>query len=215
MWTRPAAPLVLVMLMLLGATRQGAASAQAPGTASASGVCVAVMAPTVTGVEGNAADMGIAVRDLLVSFLAGPSIQPVAMQSRLRVQALEEARHSGCPYLITASLARKHHGGGLGSVIGHAAGSAAGSAAWRIPGASGAAAAARVGADTARAMSDMAASTHAKDEMKVEWTLNSLSTPGASGASQSEKLKASSDGEDILTPLVQHVAESVAETVLK
>ena len=177
------------------------------------GVCIAIMAATVTGVEGNAAEAGGALRDLLVSFLTGPSLQPVGLEARIRVQAMEEAKQKGCAYIVTTTAARKRGGSNdFGRVLGQAAGNAA----WYIPGGSGAAAAARaVGAGTARALGDLAATTKAKDEMRLEWTVTSLGAPARTVGPRSEKLKASSDGEDLLTPLVQRAAESIAETVLK
>jgi hypothetical protein len=61
----------------------------------------------------------------------------------------------------------------------------------------------------------MAATTRAKDEMRLEWTITALAAGARSAAPKSEKLKASSDGEDLLTPLVQRAAENIVETVLK
>lgn len=184
----------------------------APATKPAA-ACIAVMAATVTGVGGNAAESGEALRDLLVTFLSGPSMQPVALESRVRIQALEEARQKGCGYVVMTTATMKRGGSNsLGRVLGQAAGNAA----WYIPGGSGAAAAGRaVSYGTARALGDMAATTRSKDEMRLEWTVTSLSPGARPGSPQSEKLKASSDGEDLLSPLVQRAAESIAETVMK
>lgn len=190
-----------------------AAQDPAPPATKPAAACVGVMAATVTGVGGNAAESGEALRDLLVSFLSGPSMQPVALESRVRVQAIEEAKQKGCAYVVTTTATMKRGGG---NSFGRVVGQAAGNAAWYIPGGSGAAAAGRaVSYGTARALGDMAATTRSKDEMRLEWTVTSLA-PGARPASpSSEKLKASSDGEDLLSPLVQRAAESIVETVMK
>lgn len=177
--------------------------------------CVAVMPATVTGVDGNAADAGTAVRDVFVSFLSGPSMQPVPLEARVRQLAIEEAKQKNCAYFVSASLSRKRGGGG--SAFGQALGRAAGTAAWYVPGAAGVGGAVVRGLSVgaAEAMQQIASSTRAKDEVRLEWTLTPLSSPSASPTSKNDKLKASSDGEDLLTPLVQRAAETIVQTVLK
>lgn len=205
---------LLISAALLVAPGLAAKQAQDAATSpKPSGSCVGVMAGTVTGVGGNAAEAGEALRDLLVSFLSGPSMQPVALESRVRVQAMEEARQKGCAYVVTTTATMKRGGG---SSFGRVLGQAAGNAAWYIPGGSGVAGAGRaVSAGTARALGDMASSTRSKDEMRLEWTVTPLAAGARPGSPRSEKLKASSDGEDLLSPLVQRAAESIVETVLK
>jgi hypothetical protein len=188
--------------------------AQEPAASPGSGICVAVMAATMTGVDGDAAAAGTAVRDLFVTFLTGPSIHPLPLESRLRVQAVEEAKQKNCAYFINVSLSRKRGGGGGG--LGAALGRAAGTAAWYVPGAAGAGGVVRgVSVATAQVVGDLASSTRAKDELKIEWSLTAADQRGRSLSPRSEKLKARSDGEDLLTPLVQRASETVAETVLR
>lgn len=198
----------LSLALLLPASVQ----AQTPETAPAAAVCLAIMPATVTGVE-NGSEAATAVQEVFVSFLTGPTLNPVALESRLKVQAAQEAKQKGCGYLITATVHRKRSGGG--SALGRVVGQAAGHAAWYIPGGhtvgTGVARGLSIGA--AQALSTMASSTRAKDEMQMEWALTVPA--GATIKSKSEKLKASSDGEDVLTPLVQRAAESIAELVIK
>jgi hypothetical protein len=47
------------------------------------------------------------VRDLLTSFLTGPSMQVVPIDARLASQAIEEARQKTCGRVLTAALTRK------------------------------------------------------------------------------------------------------------
>src|SRR5215210_1382835 len=89
-------------------------AAVAPSTQSSPQTtpCIGVMAATVTGVDGNAADAGKAVRDVFISFLTGPSMQPVPLEARVRQLAIEEAKQKHCVYVVVASLSRKRSGGG-------------------------------------------------------------------------------------------------------
>jgi hypothetical protein len=70
---------------------------------------------------------------------------------------------------------------------------------------------AAAGAATSTAY-DYASSSRAKDELTLAYRLESAS--GAVLLEKSEKRKAQSDGEDLLTPLVQRAAEAVANAAV-
>lgn len=201
---------VAMVSLALGST---GAAAQSPdkGPEAAGGTCVAIMSATATGVDGDGAAAGDAVRDLFVSFLTGPSIRPVPLEARLRTQALEEAKQKNCAFVVTPSLFKKRGGrSSFGKVIGQAAGTAS----WYVPGAYGGASVARgAGLGAARAVGDIAQTTREKDELRLDWTL--VGPSGSKPTPHSEKLKASSSGEDLLTPLVGHAAEVIAEALPK
>jgi hypothetical protein len=190
-------------------TIAGSLAVAAVGTAQEqTGVCIAIALPAVQGVEGSAVDVGGAVRELFTSYLAGPAIQVASLDARLPSQAPAEARQKGCGHVLTASLTRKRSGGG--GVLGRVLGQAGSAVAWQIPGGGvGGAVARGVAVAGAAAVSDLASTTRAKDEMTLEYRVTS-----ADGRSvlrpTDEKLKASSDGEDLLTPLVLRASESIA-----
>ena len=135
-------------------------------------------------------------------------MRTVAIDARLPALAAEEAKQKQCDNLVIATLNRKHDGG---SGLGKALGQAAGTAAWYVPygGSTGAYVARGVTVATAQAVSSVAATTRAKDELKLDYrvvtTANAVRVPAAS-----DKLKAKTDGEDILTPLVEKAAQTIA-----
>jgi len=175
-------------------------------------ICIAMALPSVQGAEGNATDVATAVRDLFTSYLQGPTMKVVALDARLTPQATEEARQKSCEHMLVASVIRKRGGGGkLGRVIGQAGSTAA----WYAPvGSVGAAVARSAVIAGAQAASAIASNTRAKDEVRIQYRL--VSTDGRVVVKQKEeKAKASADGEDLLTPLVQTVSESIAAAVLK
>ena len=175
--------------------------------------CVAVMPAAVAGMDGNAAEVALTMRDAMVSFLTGPSLRPVAVDARLKVQALEEARQKGCSHFIAMTVTKKSGGrSGFGRVVGQAAGTAA----WHLPGSAtvGGAVARSASIGVVSALADMASTTRAKDEMKLEWTLTPLAATGRP-SSKEEKAKASADGEDLFSPLLQRSAEAIAELLLR
>ena len=201
-WTR-----VIVLVAIANAS-----FAAAPETAEQTGapapVCVAIVLPSVQGVEGDATQVASAVRELLRSFLTGPSMQSVLIEARLPSQSIEEARQKNCGRVLTAALTRKRGSGG--GLLGRVVEQAGTTAAWSLPGVGVGGALARGAAVAAtQTASEVASSTKAKDEMRIEYRLSPVSG-GTTLGPKTERAKAKVDGEDLLTPLVQKVAEAVA-----
>lgn len=183
--------------------------ASAQTSVQASSRCIALPLPTLRGADGSAAELAGGLRDLTSSFLKGPSLRTVALEARLADQALEEARAQGCSAVLTLTLVRKRggSGGGLGRVLGDAAGAAA----WHMPygGSSAKSTAIRSAAIAGTAAtSTIASNTRAKDEMQIEYRL--ASNTGVTLHEGKDRAKASADGEDLVTPLVERMAGAVA-----
>lgn len=181
-------------------------------SAGAADVCIAVVQPLVTGVEGQADSVASGVRNLFVSFLTGPSMKALPLEARLPSQANEEARQKNCPQVLTITLQETHHGDHhkLADLT-HAAGTAAG----YVPYA-GAAGAVTEGAAVGgtEAVSSVAYATRSKDEMTLEYTVTS--TDGKTIVPhKSDSAKAKTDGEDLITPLVAKAAQVIADGVGK
>jgi hypothetical protein len=210
------APLLAIAMFAFVVAGPSPSAAQA-GTegqvsAAAAPACIAIVLPSVQGVDGNASDVGSALRELMTSYLTGPSLQPVALEARLLSQAVEEARQKNCGHILVTTLNRKRSGGG---VFGKALGQAAGTAAWYVPGVAGTGAAVARGAVIAgaQAVSTVASSTKAKDEMRLDYKISSLDQ-AAKATPVTLKAKADNDGEDLLTPLAEKAAEAIAAAVL-
>jgi hypothetical protein len=191
------------------AVRQQTAT-QGESAGSADSVCIAIVLPIVTGVEGDATAVAKSLQELFVSYLTGPSLRSLALDARLSSQATEEARQKQCPRVVTVTLIRKQRGGGsrLGSVIGQAAGTAA----WNIPGSTVTRGATAAGAEAVRATSE---STRAKDEIQLDYRVTSAEGGAVLLAPKSDKLKARANGEDLVTPLVAKAAEAILAAVAK
>jgi hypothetical protein len=169
--------------------------------------CVAILSPTVEGVPGNAGDAASGVRDLIASYLQGPTTKPVVLDAKLPSLAAEEAKQKGCQSLLVTSVQRKP-GGHRGFM--KALTQAAGTASWSLPyGGSAASTAARAGTTAAlQTVSSLAQSTKPKDEISLEYRLESLDGHVQFGP-KSEKQTAKADGEDLLTPVVRRAAEAI------
>jgi hypothetical protein len=171
--------------------------------------CLAVVLPSIQGVDGSATEVANGVRDLFISFLNGPALRTVVLEARLPAQAAIEARQKGCGQMLLTTMVRKRDNG---STLGGVLGQAAGTAAWHIPyGAAGSMArgAAIAGAQAA---STLASDTRRKDEVRLEYRVG---TPDAVAAARpvSSKTKARADGEDLLTPLVERASADIFAAV--
>jgi hypothetical protein len=202
---------VLAVAAFVFARPSVAAGQVAPSAGVSAGptpACIAIVLPSVQGVDGSAGDVSGALRQLLTSYLTGPSLKAVPLEARLQSQALEEARQKGCDHILTTTLTRRRAGGGL---LGKALGQAAGTAAWYVPGVASTGGAMARGAVIAgaQAVSTVASSTKAKDEMRLDYGFSSLDE-AATATPVTLKAKAATDGEDLLTPLAEKAAEAVA-----
>jgi hypothetical protein len=195
---------VFGMVALLAGSRE--AAAQDP-------VCLAIGLPVVSGLQGNADEHGIALRDVFTSYLTSPTTKVVALDAKLASQAPAEAKQKGCGLLLTLNATGKRNGPGMLSKVASEAGR---QAAWHVPygGTVGSAAARGAAVGGAYAIANIAAGTRAKDEMKLEYRVTSVDGKTVL-KSQEEKLKASVDGEDIITPLVRKASEAIVAAVVK
>ena len=91
-------------------------------------VRIGIATPKAQLTAGDAAQAAEAVRNTFASYLGGPTVEVIALTARLPSQALEEAKQSGCDYVLHASLTQKKGGGGgmFGRALGNIAGAAAG-----------------------------------------------------------------------------------------
>jgi hypothetical protein len=187
-----------------------AAAQGSPSAAPAGPVTRICLAPITVVAAPGGVDPVTPTRETLTAFLTGPTLAVQPLAARLQSQAREEAKAAGCPFLLFTTIRHQRKTGGSG-LFGKVASGAVQQGAWSATGAAGSTvervvAGAAAGAATSAA-SDYASSSRTRDELTLSWRLES--SAGAVLVDKSEKRKAESDGEDLLTPLVQHAAESV------
>ena len=173
-------------------------------------VCLAPA--SVQMVAGNTDTAIDAVRGTFTSFLTGPSLGVQPLTSRLASQVREEARATACQYLLLTTF--KHERKGDHGVLGRAASGAVESGAWNVLGRTSSTptkVAAGAAISAATATREIASSLRARDELTLGWRLEAAD--GRVLVDKSEKRKATNDGEDVLTPLVEHASESIVSAV--
>ena len=189
------------------ATTTSATSPKKPGV-----LRIGLLLPNVQMSAGNAAQAAEALRNSFASYLKGPNIEVVTLAARLPSLAIEEARQSQCDYMLSASMNVKK--GGSGSMFGRAIGNIAGATAGQIPGGGSAttSAARSVAITGVYTTAAIASSIKARDEVTLEYKLDQVETAKTSAGSK-DKAKASADGEDVISPLVQKAAGDVVAKV--
>jgi hypothetical protein len=193
--------------MLSGVT----AASQGQGTgASVTTICIAP--PAAQMASGSNVDAANALRDLFAAYLSGPTIAAKPLTARLPSQAREEAKQASCKFVLFASmkLERNEGNGALGRIVGGAVQSGAG----ELRGAA-TSKAARIAANAAvsaanEAARGLATNVKSKDQLTLDYHLDAID--GRSIVQKTEKAKAQSDGQDLLTPIVERAAEVVATT---
>ena len=168
--------------------------------------CVALTLPSVQGVDGPAATFATDVRDLFAAYLTGPSIKTIALDARLPSQAALEAREKQCGQVLLVSVTRKRSDSKASGILGQAAGIAV----TRTPvggGVTGSIASAATSAG-GEAIYRFSSQVRAKDEIELSYRLGA---PEAVEAAKpvTAKAKAKTDGEDVLTPLVEKAASAI------
>jgi hypothetical protein len=170
------------------------------------GVRICLVKPKVQMGSGDTAQASETVRSMLSEYLSGPTMQVTLLEARLPDQFEEEARRAGCDYILSTEIVHRRGGAGAG-VLGKALGNFG-----YVPARDAITSIVLSGA--VRTAADVASSVKARDEMQLEFRLQQ---PGAAAPLLTKTMKgrARSDGEDILTPLIEGAATEIGGAVSK
>jgi hypothetical protein len=184
-------------------------SAKAPGI-----IRIGVASPTVQMGPAPAVDgASEGVRGVLMKYLAGPSFEIVPLTAQLPVQIEAEGRQKECDFVIDSALSAKRNGGsGLGFLRGVSQMSNVIPMLGAAHGAVGTIAGAAAGT-VLSGVAGAASMVKAKSEVSFEYRLiaGGNSTPVLSDV---VKTKATQDGEDVISALVEKAAGAVINAIL-
>lgn len=184
------------------------ASMKKPGT-----IRVGVAVKTASVGEGiTASDLSAAIQNTLGSFLKGTKVEVIPLEARLAAAQAGEAREKECDYILLATAAHKKGGGGggfgfgkmLGQVVSQTGIGHTGSAVGNIAG--------QIGTTAIVTASNVSSSVKNKDEMTLDLRLSSVADDSSALAKQF-KAKAKSDGDDIISTIVEQAAQAILDTI--
>jgi hypothetical protein len=203
-----------------------ALGAKAPGK-----IRIGVAPPEAQVGQGSnaAADYSTPIRNAMILLMNGPAVEIAALDSRVAMQLQVEAQQKQCDYILYSSVAVKHaQSSGFGKFAKMAAPMASmtpmGAMAHGMGGAMAATAASAAASAAAQAAQQQAMNQvmsqlsgfngqiQSKDNVTVQYQLaqTGQASPLVQNALQG---KAKSDGEDVLTPLLQQTATTVLTQV--
>lgn len=201
------------------AATPAAAAAVPTGATATPGKAHICLAPSSVDVSSGTASAAMeAIRQTFTSFLSGPTLEVAPLTSRLESQARAEAKADNCPYLLLTTVKQEHKGGSGGgpSLFQRMASGAVQQGAYAAGGAVGSPVggiAANAAGGAAGAATYYSGSTKAHDELTLTSRLEAAD--GSVLVNETDKKKADSDGEDLLTPLVEKASNAVAGAVAK
>ena len=178
--------------------------------------------------QGNStgADYSTPIRNVEVALMSGPAVEIAALDSHVPLQLQAEAQQKQCDYILYSGVIVKHSSGGnlgkfmkIGStaanftpagMMAHGVGTAM--AAQAAAQAAGAAASQMAQQQAISQLAGFNGQIKSKDDVTVEYQLvaTGQNAPVVQNTLQG---KAKSDGEDVLTPLLQQTANAVLTQV--
>jgi outer membrane lipoprotein SlyB len=216
----------------MGSGASGAAPVATPqplGAKAAGKIRIGVAPPEAQVGQGNnaGADYSTPIRNAEVALMNGPAVEVTALDSHIAMQLQAEAQQKQCDYILYSSVAVKHSSsGGFGRFMKMAApvasmvpmagmgGGMGGAVAAQAAGAAASAAAMSAQQQAMNQLTGFNGQIKSKDDVTVEYQL--VRAGQTSPQLQSSlKGKAKSDGEDVLTPLLQQAAVNVLTEVSK
>jgi len=152
----------------------------------------------------NATELAGAVRNTLGEYLKGAKIELVQIEADMESGIVAEAKQKECDYVLYAQISHKKGGGGFGmfSKIAPAIGGV-------ITGTTTGNRDGQTGGNGNYTAADAARNIKSKDELTLDIKLTAAS--GAQALARQYKTKAKSDGEDIISPLVEQAATAILE----
>jgi len=200
---------------------------QALGPKAPGKIRIGIAPPDAQLGQGNnaGADYSTPIRNAIVLLMNGPAVEIAALDSHIPMQLQAEAQQKQCDYILFSSVAVKHQKGGFGNFAKFGGMAASMTPMGAMAHGMGGAMAAQAAASAASQMAQQQAMNQAmsqlsgfngqiksKDDVSVQY---SLTQTGASAPVLQNALagKAKSDGEDVLTPLLQQTANTVLTQV--
>jgi hypothetical protein len=157
----------------------------------------------------NAAELAGAIQNTLPEYLKSSSIELIALEAKLPSSIDAEAKEKECDYVIYANVSHKKGGGGgmFGKVLGNMS-DVVSRTAYGSSNVAG-----QVAKVTIISAASVSASVKAKDQITLEIKL--VASGNAPAMTKQFQAKAKSDGEDIITRVIEEAAQAIINAVSK
>ena len=196
--------------------QQTSVRTESPAGAKQAGVVRIGLATVKTGAVGdsiNAADLAGAVQSTLTSFLKVPNVEVVPIEARLSSAIAAEAQQKECDYVIYTNVSHKKGGGGggFGGMFGQALGTAVGATGIGHTGSVAGNIAGQIATQTIVSATSLSGNVKSKDEITLDLKLNK--GDGSAALAKVYRAKAKSNGDDIISQVIEQAAEEIVATI--
>ncbi|HEV2577631.1 MAG TPA: hypothetical protein VGU25_10510 [Acidobacteriaceae bacterium] len=197
-------------LSVANAVAPATAAPAAPGEKKAGIVRIGIAMPKAQFGQAQGPSAGEPLRVMLMQYLTGPSVESTPIAALLPDQIAAEARAKQCDYIVYSTLSQKKPSGGLGflkssSMLNVIPGVGLASSMGKVMGATSAATAASQAAS-------LSSSVKAKTDVVLEYHMNAMGNDSPLLANTFDT-KATADGEDVITPMVEKAATAIMSQV--
>lgn len=158
----------------------------------------------------NSQDLALAVQNSFVSYLKTPNVEVVTIDAKLASAIESEVTAKECDLVVYLTVSHKKGGGGFGKMLGSAIGNTVARTGIGNTGSTAGNIAGQVATQTIVSAATVSSQMKAKDELSLDLTIN---RGGVKNQAKQFKVKAASDGEDIITKIVEQAAEFTASTI--
>ncbi len=183
--------------------------------AKKAGVVRVGLANVKTGAVGeglSAADLAAAIQNSLMEYLKTPRVEIVQLEAKLPSAIADEAKEKECDYVIYANVSHKKGGGGFGGMFSKVLAPAIGQTGLGSTGSTAGNVASAVATRSIVNAGSMSANVRSKDEITLDIKLVS-SADNSPALAKQYKGKAKSDGEDIISPLIEQAAQAILDVM--
>ena len=185
--------------------------AKTPGTIrlGLAGVKVGSVGEGVT-----AADLAAAIQNSLGDYLKGTKVEIVPIEAKLASAQAAEAKEKECDYIVLANATHKKGGGGGGFGFGKMLASTVAQTGIGHTGSGAGNIAGQVATTAIVTAGSMSSNVKSKDELTLDLKLQSTAD-NTSPLTRQFKAKAKSDGDDIISTVVEQAAQAIIDTLGK
>jgi hypothetical protein len=159
-----------------------------------------------------AADLASAVQNSLREYLKVPNLEVIVLEAKLPSAIEAEAKEKECDLVLNANVSHKKGGGGFGMFKSMAPVLSSVVPMAGMAGVAGAVAGS-VASTAIITAANVSGNVKAKDELTLDVKLNKID--GSSALARQFKVKAKSNGEDIISAAVEQAAQAIVDTVGK
>lgn len=196
------------------AKNESPANPQTTVGAKKAGVVRIGMANVKTGAVGeglNATELAAAIQNTLTEYLKTPNVELVQIEAKLPSAIDAEAKQKECDFVIYAQVSHKKGGGGFGGMFGKVIAPAIGQTGIGHTGSVAGNIAGQIATTAIVSAGSISANVKSKDEITLDIKLQSAA--GSAIVSKQYKAKSKTNGEDIITPLIEQAAQAIVDAV--